>query len=148
MSFIRIILVPTDGSDYSRYATAYAGRLATALGARILLVSVVNVTAGIYDAYSEVPAPLQIEEALREQVSRALDKETARLREQGVEVQSLLRMGDVLQEILEAIRTQAVDLVVIGTHGRKGLSRFLLGSTTEKLVRSSPCPVLTVRPPE
>ena len=145
---IRTILVPTDGSDYSGYAADYAGRLAQALEARIVLVSVVSVTTGIYDAYSEIPAAVQVEEVLREQVHRALDKEAARLRERGLEVRSLLRVGDVLREILDAVEEESADLVVIGTHGRKGLSRFLLGSTTEKLVRTAPCPVLTVRPPD
>ncbi len=145
---IRKILIPTDGSDYSRYATDYAVNLCQALRAEIVLVSVVDVRYDMYDAYGEVPAPARMEELIREQVSKSLDKSAAEIQAKGIKVKKILKIGDVIREILEVVTQEGVDLIVIGTHGRKGISRFLLGSTTEKLIRSATCPVLTVRPPE
>jgi nucleotide-binding universal stress UspA family protein len=148
MSFIKKILIPTDGSEYSRYALEYAVRLCKSLKAEVVLASVVDVRYEMYDAYSEVHAVTQVEELIREQVSKALDQHAAEIIEEGVKVNKIMKVGDVVHELLEMIREEKIDLVVIGTHGRKGISRFLLGSTTEKLIRSAPCPVLTVRPQE
>ncbi len=148
MSFIQKILIPTDGSEYSRYATEYATKLSRELKAGLVLASVVDVRYDMYDAYSEVHSVVQIEEIIREQVTKSLDQRAAELEEKGYKVKKILKVGDVIHELLEIIQSEAIDLVVIGTHGRKGFSHFLLGSTTEKLVRSAPCPVLTVRPPK
>ncbi|NOY52266.1 MAG: universal stress protein [Deltaproteobacteria bacterium] len=148
MSFIKRILIPTDGSEYSHYALEYAVNLCRALQAEVVLVSIVDIRYEMYDAYSEVHAATQMEELIREQVTKALDQHAAEIINQGVSVKKIMKIGDVIHELLEVIREEHVDLVVVGTHGRKGLSRFLLGSTTEKLVRSASCPVLTVRPPE
>ncbi|MDX1765066.1 MAG: universal stress protein [bacterium] len=147
MSFIKKILIPTDGSEYSRHATEYATKLSRELQATLVLASVVDVRFDMYDAYSEVHSVVQIEEIIREQVTKSLDQRAAELEEQGYKVKKILKVGDVIHELLEIIKSEAIDLVVIGTQGRKGFSHFLLGSTTEKLVRSAPCPVLTVRPP-
>lgn len=147
MSFIKKILIPTDGSEYSRYATEYATKLSRELKADLVLASVVDVRYDMYDAYSEVHSVVQIEEIIREQVTKSLDQRAAELEENGYKVKKILKVGDVIHELVEIIKSEAIDLVVIGSHGRKGFSHFLLGSTTEKLVRSAPCPVLTVRPP-
>jgi nucleotide-binding universal stress UspA family protein len=148
MSMIKKVLIPTDGTDYSSYALDYAMDFCKELHAEIVLVSVVDVHYEMYDVYSEIHAPAQIDEMIRKQLNKALDKQAAKIRERGIPVRKILKVGDVIQEILDTVETEDVDLIVVGTHGRKGFSRFLLGSTTEKLVRSAPCPVLTVRPTE
>ncbi len=148
MSFIKKILIPTDGSEYSRYATDYAVNLCEALNAEITLISVADIRYEMYDVYSEVHAVGNVEALIREQVSRALDQHAAEIERRGISVRKILRVGDVIQEILDVVEKEKIDLVVIGTHGRKGISHFLLGSTTEKLIRSAPCPILTVRPPK
>jgi nucleotide-binding universal stress UspA family protein len=102
----------------------------------------------MYDVYSEIHTPVRIDEMIREQVSKALDKNAAEIQDKGINVKKILKVGDVIEEILNVAEAEKVDLIVIGTHGRKGVSRFLLGSTTEKLVRSAKCPVLTVPPSE
>ncbi|OIP66266.1 MAG: universal stress protein [Nitrospirae bacterium CG_4_9_14_3_um_filter_53_35] len=145
---IKTILIPTDGSAYSRYAVEYAVDLCAALKADLVLVSVVDVRFDMYDVYSEFHSPVRIEEVIREQMSKALDKQAAEIQGREIKVRKILKVGDVINEILTVVKEEGIDLIVIGTHGRKGVSRFLLGSTTEKLVRSAPCPVLTVRPPE
>lgn len=145
---IKTILIPTDGTDYSRYAIDYAVRLSLKLQAEIVLVSVVDIRYDMYDVYSEIHTPVRIDEMIREQVSKALDKNAAEIQDKGINVKKILKVGDVIEEILNVAEVEKVDLIVIGTHGRKGVSRFLLGSTTEKLVRSAKCPVLTVPPSE
>lgn len=148
MSVINKILIPTDGTEYSNYAIDYAVSLCKELSAEIVLISVVDIHYEMYDVYSEIHAPAQIDEIIREQVNKSLNKNAAAIQESGVAVRKILKVGDVIQEILNTVSEEGVDLIVIGTHGRKGISRFLLGSTTEKLIRSATCPVLTVRPPE
>ncbi|MGO9838639.1 MAG: universal stress protein [Polyangiaceae bacterium] len=72
----------------------------------------------------------------------------ARAKRPGVAIDSTLRQGPVWSEILAAAKSPKADLIVIGTHGRRGLSRALLGSVAERIVRTAPCPVLTVHGPE
>ncbi len=148
MALVKSILIPTDGSDYSLYAVRYAVELCRELGAEIVLVSVVDIRYEMYDVYSEIHSIDRIEELIREQITRALKRHAAEIREKGIKVKKIIKVGDVVQEILQVIREESIDLVVIGTHGRKGFSHMLLGSTTEKLVRAASCPVLTVRPPK
>jgi nucleotide-binding universal stress UspA family protein len=148
MSFVKKIMIPTDGSGYSGYAVEYAVKLCRALDAEAILVSVIDIRYEMYGAYNEVSSGIRIEELVREQIAHALDRHAAEMMGQGLTVRKLIRVGDVIHELLDVIREEGVDMVVIGTHGRKGVSRFLLGSTAEKLVRSAACPVLTVRPGE
>jgi nucleotide-binding universal stress UspA family protein len=73
---------------------------------------------------------------------KALDKLAA---EQGCLGEVLLRTGDARDQILQAAKELGADMIVMGTHGRRGVRRALLGSVTESVVRSADCPVLTVR---
>jgi nucleotide-binding universal stress UspA family protein len=79
----------------------------------------------------------------REQLEGFLRKHPS----EGIEVESFVDEGDVTDTILAFAQKQAVDLIVMGTHGRHGLDHILLGSVTEKVVRKARCPVLTVRKP-
>ena len=74
-----------------------------------------------------------------------LDAVVARARESGVAVESALREGTGWRQIEEFAREGAVDLIVVGSHGRRGLPHALLGSVAEKVVRTAQCPVLVVR---
>jgi nucleotide-binding universal stress UspA family protein len=82
--------------------------------------------------------------AMEENSTRELDKLVAGLKEAGVDVQSELRVGDVYDEIKRAIEVVKPELIVMGTHGRRGVERWFLGSTTEKLLRHSPVPLVTI----
>jgi nucleotide-binding universal stress UspA family protein len=78
-----------------------------------------------------------------------LDKLAAAAREKGVkEVRTLVAQGKPSHEIMRVAREETIDLIVLGTHGKGVLDQALFGSTTERVVRKSPCPVLTVRQPE
>ncbi len=135
------ILVPTDGSDPADRAFERALDLASTYDAALHLLYVVDVSAlaGEFDAVTVVE---HLERSGRETVQRL----RKRAEEAGVEdVTTKVVEGTPYRTILEYADDEEVDLVVMGTHGRTGLDRYLLGSVTERVVRTADVPVLTVR---
>jgi len=137
------ILVPTDGSDATREAVAHAVDLAAEHDATIHALYVVNSAsfAGLpMDSSWESVASM-----LNEEGASALDDVESLADEHGVPVERALVDGNPSREIVRYAEEEGCDLVVMGTHGRGGIDRLLLGSVAEKVVRSSSVPVLTVR---
>jgi nucleotide-binding universal stress UspA family protein len=140
------ILIPTDFSACADHALTHAVDLAERFGARLHLLHVVNELDpdwyGITDAQKRaVKLRDQIEAEARERL-QALSPEDERDIETTV---SLQLSFDVADSINEYVEEREVDLVVMGTHGRKGLDRLMLGNVADKIVRHAPCPVMTVR---
>jgi nucleotide-binding universal stress UspA family protein len=137
------ILVATDFSEPSERALDLAVELATQFDAALTVVHVVEVPSYVYTettyASANVIGPLN--QAARER----LDGLIARTRERLPRAQALLRSGTPWEEVLGAARDTTADLVVVGTHGRRGVKHLLIGSVAEKIVRTSPVPVLSVR---
>src|SRR5207247_10297617 len=79
-----------------------------------------------------------------ERATEEMTKLAARVKESGVEVEFEVRVEDVYEEIKEAIEKLKPDIIVMGTHGRRGVQRWFLGSTTERLLRHSPVPLITI----
>jgi nucleotide-binding universal stress UspA family protein len=132
------ILVPTDGSG----AVEHAIDLATTYGATLHTIYVVDPNVGV-DA--SVPGTFDALEAAGE---TAIDEVIQQAEAAGVDsIEGAVAQGAPHRAILEYVDDRDVDLVVMGTHGRTGLDRYLLGSVTEKVVRLSDAPVLTVRMP-
>lgn len=131
------ILVPIDFSDCSKKALEYAIPFAKQFGAELKLLHVV-------ERYPAVPemAPYDCENI--EDATRELEKLRKSLGN-SVRCSFFVRKGSPQPEIATAARDFDADLIIISTHGRTGLARVFLGSTTEKVVRSAPCPVLIVR---
>jgi len=96
----------------------------------------------------DVSAMNQIAEEQRLSAQRQLDKIVTQLRDAALKARSLMRVGAPFLEIIHAARTEAVDLIVLGTHGRTGLAHVLLGSVAERVVQKAGCAVLTVRHPD
>jgi nucleotide-binding universal stress UspA family protein len=92
-------------------------------------------------------APVDLVTPLRDAATEALRAASSRLKERWPRSESLDLFGNVAAELIAAIEKSGADLVVMGTHGRTGLTHLLLGSTAERIVRTSPVPVLTVRKP-
>lgn len=135
------ILVPTDGSTGALAALAPAVDLATTYGARLHALSVVDTLALGLEASSEV-----IFELLEEAAESAVDEVEQRTSETNVkEIETDVSTGSAYQEINSYVQDEGIDLIVMGTHGRSGVERYLLGSVTEKVVRTASVPVLTVR---
>jgi nucleotide-binding universal stress UspA family protein len=136
------ILVPTDGSDGVEAVLDEAIELAELTGATLHGLYVVDAR-----DYSTLPEAkwLSIAEELESAGERALETVTERAEAAGVDVETTIERGVPHEQILEVASANGADLVAMGTHGRSGLNRFLLGSVTEKVVRGADVPVLVVR---
>jgi len=139
---IKKILVPTDFSEGSEEALQYAAMMARVLKAHIGLIHVIQPyaygmteTFNVVDHYTTLKT---IAEPMLEQAREQLHKN-------GLTVETELLSGVAHREILKAAHRTKADLIVMGTHGRSGVDHLLLGSVAEKVVRMSPCPVLTIR---
>ncbi|MFB6250501.1 MAG: universal stress protein [Halobellus sp.] len=136
------ILLPTDGSDASLSAAAHAGTLAEASEAKVNVVSIAD-TRNRFESPSSGLAPEAWEEVERERAGTAIEETVAHLPDD-IAVERTIVTGIPQNEILNLIEELGADVVVMGTHGRSGLDRYLVGSVTERTVRHSPVPVLTV----
>lgn len=137
------ILMPTDGSQGSIAAAEHAIELATTYDAALHALYVVQTTvapeadmSGVYEAFEEAG-------------SDAVDNVVERAEAAGVgTVQAQLAHGSPHEQIIAYANDHDIDIIVMGTHGRTGLDRYLLGSVTEKVVRLADVPVMTVRMPQ
>ena len=134
------ILHPTDFSEHAAYALKFAQSLAKDHGAKVILLSVAQTIV----AYGSELGPVVMEtdayfEACRKQLEEVAATVTA------VEFESRLEKGSPGPEILRVAEELNVDLIVMGTHGRSGLRRLLVGSVTEEIIRNAKCPVVTVK---
>lgn len=137
------ILVPTDGSAETRQAVEHAIDLAGEHGATIHALYVLNTAS--YASVSVDASWEGVSDMLREEGEAAVEAVGDLARAADVEVVSVLRSGSPSREIVRYAEEEGCDLVVMGTHGRGGIDRLLLGSVAERVVRSSEIPVLTVR---
>ncbi|MCE9641480.1 MAG: universal stress protein [Betaproteobacteria bacterium] len=143
------ILVPVDGSHTSTLGLQEAIRIAVDRRARLRLISVVDEFIMAQNFEGLVNASDLID-ALRDAGKRALNNAVALARKHGVKAEASMfeTMGDRVSEVIvrDAKKWKA-DLIVMGTHGRRGVGRMVLGSDAEAVLRTSPVPVLTVRSP-
>jgi nucleotide-binding universal stress UspA family protein len=136
------ILVPTDGSEGSAEAIEEAVELAATTGATVHGLFVIDTRD--YSALSETQW-LAVEDELRAAGESALETVIDRAAAAGVDAETTIERGVPHEEILGYADEAGADLVVMGTHGRTGLGRFLIGSVAEKVIRSADVPVLVIR---
>jgi len=134
------ILVPADFSETSDRALEYGKNLAKKLNSKLYLLHVVE-EIEYYPGFVMPP----IFEELKNHAISELNKLAKPLKEEGMDVQVEVKIGKSWQQIVNTAKANSVDLIVIGTHGRTGLSHVLLGSIAEKVVRRASCPVMTIR---
>jgi nucleotide-binding universal stress UspA family protein len=138
------ILVPTDLSPHAEEAFLYACELAVKLDATVHLVNVIGIPAlGVPELGVAVTSTM-IDSMIADN-QKGLDALTARNRGGARIGQILMKTGDARDMIDQTAKEVGADLIVMGTHGRRGFSRALLGSVAETVVRTAPCPVLTIR---
>jgi len=137
------VLLPTDGSEASLSAAIHAGSLAQTNEATVRVVSVAD-SRNRFESPSSGLAPEAWEEAERERAEAAID-ETVEYLPDDVDVERSVVMGIPQDEILDQIQQANADVVVMGTHSRSGIDRYLIGSVTERVMRHASVPVLTVR---
>lgn len=144
---IKRILVPVDFSADSLAALEYARGLAKRLYAELLILHVVDQTVLAHTAELSMANPqwaTLLDEQWRAGGAR-LERLSATLRKRHQRVRALLKRGAPAPSIVETAKRTAVDLIVMGTHGRTGMTHMLMGSVAEKVVRMAHCPVLTMR---
>ena len=149
---IKNILVPTDFSDFSRYALNYAIAFAQTFKAKITLIHVTPERE--LDSLRQVSTffePGQLEKLLKERKSedqRQLDEFIPPELKKGIEVETIHTVGIPFLDIIRTAKEKKVDLIIIATHGRSGLSHMLFGSVAEHVVRKTSSPVLSIKHPE
>lgn len=141
------ILVPVDGSETSKRGLAEATRLAREAGSRLRCLHVIDEHFLTFDCLG-IGYQSNLMESMRQNGKATLEEAVERVKESGVSAESVMRDSGgrrVSEMILEEAGTWGADLIVMGTHGRRGFSHLALGSDAELVVRESPVPVLLVR---
>ena len=136
------ILFPTDFSTASDAAMRYATGLAKESGATLYIVHVEEppMAYGGGELYYGIPDPD------RQELERMLSK--LKPGDESIPYEHRLLIGDPAAEVVKLAETEEIDIIVLGTHGRTGIRRLLMGSVAEAIVRRAPCPVLTYKEPE
>lgn len=144
---LKKILIATDGSSRSRKAACYGVELAKLAGAEVVALFVIDVA-----SWSSLEESITIQtprKSAREILAKRGEKATAYVeglaRKEGLRTRSIIAEGNPAQQIIKTACDECADLIVMGTLGAGGIARFLIGSVTEKVVRHSPIPVLTVK---
>jgi nucleotide-binding universal stress UspA family protein len=138
----RKILIATDGSEYTKKAVDHGIELANNNGAKLNAIYVVDTR-----AYSSIPlsAPMEYTYSiLRQEGDIALKYVAERAEAAGLEVEGIIAEGHPAEEIIKYAEENSIDLIVMGTLGKSGLDRFLMGSVADKVIRNSKIPVIAV----
>jgi nucleotide-binding universal stress UspA family protein len=146
MKRIRRVLYATDFSGASRRAFKAAVTIAKSTGARLTIVNVLTpVLPAVPKQFIDAVVLDQLEKQTQRWIARELTKLADKARVAGITASTALRSGDPVDQIIGTARRDGADLIVVGTHGRHGLSKVFLGSVAERVVAMAPCPVVTVR---
>ena len=145
MKLFQRILVATDFSPASTPAFEESVKIAKREGA-LLLIAHAYQEPGLVEL-SRAPAEVyeQWDQQLREGTERKLRPLVESARKEGVEARALILTGFADEAIIEAAKQEGADLIVMGTHGRRGAARLFLGSAAARVIATAPCPVMTVR---
>lgn len=139
------IVVATDFSECSQEAWGLARRIAAAPGSELILVHVLTEVPLYGEGLFNMETARKVREGARKWAESALEDRVTEARAAGLSARAAVRTGVPYEEIVAVARDERADLVVIGTHGRGGINRVLLGSVADRVARLAPCPVLTVR---
>ena len=135
------ILVPTDGSDFAKKAQSHALFLAKVSGAEIVALSVSE--NHFINGISATDEVKQLNQILTDRCKKDL-KEFEDMNEYGIKISSVIKEGTPAKVILDVASEEDIDLIVIGSSGKSGFDRFILGSVSDKVVNAAKCPVLVV----
>ncbi len=146
MKSIKKILYATDYSKASARAFDEAVKLAKQNRAELLVVHVVEPTPYVAgEEFGSAQIYAKLEDAAKRAAQSSMAKLMQRLKKLRVKAQSLLLRGSAREQIVKAAKSKKADLIVIGTHGRTGLSKLFMGSVAGSVVSTAACPVMTVR---
>ncbi len=139
----RKILIPTDGSDYSMRAADYGVSLAKVVGAEITVVYVIDTV--VLDQIAKATEREEVERMLKDDGDRYLRYVTGIAEKEGIKASSFLAKGIPFEQIVHLAKGLKADLIVMGTFGRRGAERILIGSVAERVIEYASCPVLVLR---
>jgi nucleotide-binding universal stress UspA family protein len=144
MTELRRILVPTDFTETSEHAIDWALGVASKVGAAVTVMHAYEIPIIGFPDGAIIATP-DVAARIADASHAALDATVKRLAARGVPLESVLREGTAWEEINAVAESINADLIVIGTHGRRGLARALLGSVAENVIRTALRPVVTIR---
>jgi nucleotide-binding universal stress UspA family protein len=148
------VLAPLDGSELAECTLRHVQAIATACNIpEVIILKVVEpLSSTVVSAYAEAGSAgadmlNKAEEQTKVEAQNYIDKVSQRLKSAGIQVKAEVIEGNAAEVILDYARDNQVDLIVMSTHGRSGISRFAFGSVADKVVRHALAPVLTISPP-
>jgi universal stress protein A len=139
------IVCPVDFSEFTDEIIEYGVSIAKKFDSELYLLHVIP-NLNYFTPYESFLTPenlVTMERSIEKEIDKDFQKTIKKI---DMPVKQAVKTGVTFVEILDYIKTEKIDLVVMGTHGRSGFEHILLGSVAEKIIRRSPCPVLTVRP--
>lgn len=144
------VMAPLDGSELAECVLPHVEAIATGCNISrvtlILIVTPLKLYGGI-ETHISPEDRKQLETDSMKVASEYLEEQAQKLREKGAFVETKVLFGNITEELIEYVSENEVDLVIIATHGRSGVSKLFLGSTAERILRASPVPVLMVHAP-
>jgi nucleotide-binding universal stress UspA family protein len=143
---IKKILVPVDFSEVAPILAKWAKGFAKQLNAKIILTYVLEDLSTYEGIFVDLKTLTELENTLYEGAKKSMEDFLKEHFSDFPDVEPVLEKGDVVETILRVAQEKGADLIVIGTHGRKGLDRILFGSVAEGVVKNSPIPVVTLNP--
>jgi nucleotide-binding universal stress UspA family protein len=139
---VKKMLVPVDFSENSKKILEAAGYFSAVCEAELHVVFVVQ----SFDDYSGFFVPHMPVAKFEEEMLQAAEQKMEKFLAGQKNIEAKVLVGDVAEEIIRHAEENGMDMIIMGTHGYKGLEKVMFGSVAEKVVRSSPCPVLTINP--
>ncbi|MBT3878803.1 MAG: universal stress protein [Candidatus Scalindua sp.] len=146
MISLKKILCPIDHSDCSKEALKYAVSFAMRDEAKLYLLHIIDIRS-FNESLNAMPTQIPDNETLEQLRIKLLDCIPEEMRDD-MDVEAIVIQGIPFVEIISTSREKEIDMIVMGSHGRTGISHMMLGSVSEKVVRKAPCPVLIVRQPD
>jgi nucleotide-binding universal stress UspA family protein len=140
---IEKILIPTDGSEHSIRAAEYAISIAKMNEAQIMVLYVIDEI--VLDQFSKSVKRDAIEMELKNDGKRFVNYALALAEKEGIKATSMIIKGRPFEQIVNIAKSLNIDLIVMGTYGRRGADRILMGSVTARVIEYSSCPVLAVK---
>ncbi len=140
---IKKILIPTDGSEYSIRAAEYGLSIAKMLGAEVIVLYVLDTI--VLDQIVKVTERETADRELKQDGQRYINYILNLAEKQSIKAASLLLKGRPFEQVLQITKGLEIDLIVMGTYGRRGAERILIGSVAEQVIEYATCPVLVIK---
>jgi nucleotide-binding universal stress UspA family protein len=141
------ILIAVDESPHSARAVRFVTRMRWPAGSRVIVANVLvpALTPPVAGVESGVPLLIEVTEPQRQQARELVARAEAELREAGIATENRIPTGDPREALIRLVQDERVDLIVLGSHGRTGFSKLLLGSVSSHVVTHAHCSVLVVK---